>query len=250
MIYLKNINNSSSMRNRAKLLLNLKTTFILLLLYSCTKPNYLPPPAQNYYTDKIRINPGISLSGLYLNSSVDIYEGILIIPNINLLGFDMIRVGSGLGKKFSLIEEKILSFNIIPSIFASLINYEGEENIDSPHLRGIELFPDIQLSFHTIFLEILLGFRGILIPYAKINWIDTNTNQSTEETYSNPFQIFIPSVYGGLSLGFKRVYLNGGIALLLLGEDILNRKQNQNVELIDRIDIPRGTINLGLSIFF
>lgn len=250
MIYLKNTNNASSMRNKVKRLLTLKITFILLLLCSCARPNYLPPPAQNYYVDKIRINPGISLSGLYLNSSVDIYEGILIIPNINFLGFDMIRISSGLGKKFSLLEQEIFSFNIIPSIFASFINYEGEENINSPHLRGIELFPDIQLSFHTIFLEIFLGFRGILIPYAKINWIDTNTNQSIEETYSNPFQIFIPSVYGGLSLGFRNVYLNGGIALTILGENITNRQLNQSAELIDRIDIPKGTINVGLSIVF
>lgn len=216
-------------------------------------PNYIPPVSYSYYPDeKGSGNIGLSLlAGLYLSGSANIRDIILLTPNINFLGFDRMRIGLGFGKNFSLIKEKTTSISIIPSLFTNIINFKGEKNPVSPHIRGFELFPDIQFSFlfPYPYFEIYIGLKGILIPYAKVSWEESQTNEFPEETYSDPLQVFLPAVYGGFSVG-KTVYINGGLTYLptIFEEQLRISPEPIGLKsgLKRRLDIAPLTINLGL----
>lgn len=210
-------------------------------------PNYIPPVSYSYYPDeKGSGNIGLSLiAGLYLSGSANIRDIILLTPNINFLGFDRMRIGLGFGKNFSLLKEKTTSISIIPSLFTNIINFKGEETPGSPHIRGFELFPDIQFSFlfPYPYFEIYIGLKGILIPYAKVSWGEDQSNR--EEKYSNPLNVFLPAVYGGFSVG-KTVYINGGLTYLPTIFEEQLRISPEPIGLKRRLNIAPFTINLGL----
>lgn len=218
------------------------------LFIGCGMPNYIPPVSYSYYPDKkVSGNIGLSLlAGLYLSGSVNIEDAILLTPNINFLGFNFIRVGMGIGKSFSLLKEKYISFNIIPSFFTNIINFKGMENKQSPRITGIEIFPDLQISFNFPIFEIFVGLKGIMIPYAIVRWTDEQTGQSWKERYSDPLHVFLPATYAGVSIG-KYVYANGGITFLptIPREEIERTKISENT-LKEKLDIAPLTINIGL----
>lgn len=224
------------------------TIFIFQLICCGRMPNYFPPVSYSYYPgNKFSGNIGLSLlSGLYISGSANVNDIILISPNINFLGFDHTRLGIGLGKNFSLLKEKHTSLNITPLIFTNFINFKGEENKSSPHIRGIELFPDVQFSFQFFIAEIYAGFKGILIPYANVRWEEYQTIQ--QENYSNPFQVFLPAVYGGVSIG-KYLYINGGITYILSGkEEVTRTEMGKTNKIKERLNIAPFTISVGLRV--
>lgn len=232
-------------------------SLIVSVCQGCIKYNYYPQPAQIYYTEKVRISPGLSTSGLYVTASANVGGGIIIIPNFNFRALEEIRLGSGIGKQISLLKGETLdlSFSLIPSFFVNLINYKGEQDIFRPYLKGVELSPDLQFSLHTEFFELFLGVRSVLIPYAKVSWIDHYSGEEIEETHTGLLQIFLPSVCGGLSLGFRNVYLNGGIVWFFLGKgEVLDREKDvsfgfkDKVGFKDRMKALDKTINIGLTV--
>ncbi len=240
--------------------------FMLCITGGCARPNYFPPVPVGYYVKdekNLRANGGLSLSGLYFSSSINLREHFLLTPNISGSPWEGdLRVGMGVGKIFSLLDTKLISLSFIPSVFLNSIGFKGERLISSPSLSGVEFFPDLQFSLYAdslgIVIELYAGTQLIFIPYAKVRWEKDKTTelyQEFEETYSDPFQLILPSIYGGIQLGSRVVAINFGVLFLV---PILKEFHPQSgaepadvkLELKDRFVPSEGTVSLGLVINF